>query len=283
MCKEDVVVSGRAYAPLRRFSQFSEIPSRQPHLSQSQPANPLYHTSIQYSATSSLLSSDPLCSHSTAKMRAALRLFASVQKSTQFLEPGAPTGLTGLITHASPRTTLLYTYHSTLEKLKQFPEHSVYRQSLEALTKHRMEIVESVKPAGLSEWQKRVEPVVDQHPEAFRKVELRTPRGEREINIIWKAGALDGMKTEEWDDINPEYSAMPEGIRTKKERAHQMEMGRDFVAERDAVPRIESEPPLSVEQINEIEAKIGAGLIEEVIQVAEGESTLVETMLENKV
>ena len=35
-------------------------------------------------------------------------------------------------------------------------------------------------------------------------------------------------------------------------------------------------------RISEIEQKIGAGLIEEVIQVAEGELSLVETMLESK-
>lgn len=37
------------------------------------------------------------------------------------------------------------------------------------------------------------------------------------------------------------------------------------------------------DRIVEIEGKIGAGLIEEVIQVAHGEDKLVETMLENKV
>ncbi|KAK4499381.1 hypothetical protein PRZ48_009895 [Zasmidium cellare] len=216
-------------------------------------------------------------------MRAAFRLLASVQKSSQFLEAGAPTGLTGLFTHASPRTALLYTYHSTLEKLKQFPEHSVYRQSLEALTKHRMEIVESVRPAGLSEWQKRVEPLVDQHPDAFRKVELRTPSGEREINIIWRPGARNASEEEEWDDRNLEYKAPPEGIKTRKEREYQKELARDFIGERAALPQIESEPSLTAEQVNEIEAKIGAGLIEEVIQVAEGESALVDTMLQNKV
>lgn len=146
-----------------------------------------------------------------------------------------------------------------------------------------MSIVESVKPAGLAEWQKRVEPIVDQHPEAFRKVEFRTQEGEREINVVWKRGTLDGMKSEEWDDQNPEYTAMPEGIRSKKERAYQKDLGRDFIAERAAIPRIESEPPLSVDQVNEIESKIGAGLIEEVIEVAEGENTLVDTMLEAKV
>lgn len=35
-------------------------------------------------------------------------------------------------------------------------------------------------------------------------------------------------------------------------------------------------------RINEIEQQIGAGLIEEIIQVAEGEKTLVEDMVENK-
>ncbi|KAG9622147.1 hypothetical protein KCU64_g20939, partial [Aureobasidium melanogenum] len=66
-------------------------------------------------------------------MRASSRLLA---QASRFLTPGAPTGLTGVLTHAAPRSTLLYLYNSTLDKLKQFPEHSVYRQSTEALTKH---------------------------------------------------------------------------------------------------------------------------------------------------
>jgi len=36
-------------------------------------------------------------------------------------------------------------------------------------------------------------------------------------------------------------------------------------------------------RIHELEQKIGAGLIEEVIQVAEGENKLVDIMIENKV
>jgi len=42
-------------------------------------------------------------------------------------------------------------------------------------------------------------------------------------------------------------------------------------------------PPLESAQISEIEDKIGAGLIEEIIQVAQGELRLVETMKEAKV
>ncbi|KAL8677979.1 MAG: hypothetical protein Q9186_005645 [Xanthomendoza sp. 1 TL-2023] len=44
----------------------------------------------------------------------------------------------------------------------------------------------------------------------------------------------------------------------------------------------ENEPPLEASQVAEIEDQIGAGLIEEIIQVAEGENALVDTMLESK-
>ncbi|KAK5119576.1 hypothetical protein LTR85_007405 [Meristemomyces frigidus] len=216
-------------------------------------------------------------------MRAALRLFASVQKNAQFLEAGAPTGLTGLLTHAAPRSTLLYLYSSTLEKLKQFPESSVYRQSTEALTRHRMQIIENVRPAGLEEWQQRVQKTVDEHPEAFRKIPITTHSGKTEYNIVWKATAVEGMKTDEWDD---EYIANPmlEGVRSEEVQAkQQIALRRDLIEEHRAVPRIEPEPSMTAEQINYIEGEIAAGLIEEVIQVAEGERDLVDVLAKSKV
>ena len=84
-------------------------------------------------------------------MRPALRLLASV-RSGRYLEPGNPTGLTGLYNHPAPRSTLLYLYNATLERLNEFPEHSVYRQSAEGLTRHRRSLVESVKPEGFDDW-----------------------------------------------------------------------------------------------------------------------------------
>ncbi|KAK5138204.1 hypothetical protein LTR08_004900 [Meristemomyces frigidus] len=215
-------------------------------------------------------------------MKAATRLFASVAKGAQYLEPGTPTGLTGLLTHAAPRTALLFTYTSTLEKLKQFPESSVYRQSTEALTRHRMAIMESVKPAGLEEWQARVSKTIDEYPEAFRKVPVSTGSGKTEYNVVWKASTLTGMATDEWDDEAPS-KPMLEGARSRAEQERQMkQLLRDPVAEHQAVPRIEPEPPLSAEQINQVETEIGAGLIEEVIQVAEGERELVDTLAASK-
>lgn len=56
---------------------------------------------------------------------------------------GYPTGLAGLYQHPNPRPALISLYNHTLSYLnKNFPEHSVYRQSVEAMTKNRLKIVE---------------------------------------------------------------------------------------------------------------------------------------------
>lgn len=89
-------------------------------------------------------------------MRSSLRLLA-VAKPSRFLEPSAPTGLAGLLTHPAPRTTLIHLYNTTLSKLSALPETSLYRQSTEALTKHRLAIIEATKPDGYAEWKQRAE------------------------------------------------------------------------------------------------------------------------------
>lgn len=204
-------------------------------------------------------------------MRPALRLLASVQKAkpSQFLEPGAPTGLAGLLVHSTPRSTLLYVYNNTLEKLKAFPEHSVYRQSTEALTRHRLSVIESVKPAGLEEWQTRTQKIVDAHPEAFRKIPISTPSGEKAFNVVWKPEALEGMATAEWDDEYVPKKPFVEGPATEEQKGGlDQALQRDLRAENAKIPRIEPEPALSIDQITEIETQIQAGLLEEIIQVS---------------
>ena len=61
------------------------------------------------------------------------------------------------------------------------------------------------------------------------------------------------------------------------------QLARDVVAEEASRIHIEAEPSLTMEQIGEVEQAIGAGLIEEVIQVAEGELELAAKMGEWKV
>lgn len=100
-----------------------------------------------------------------------MRLLANV-KPGRFLEAGTPTGLTGLFTHEAPRSALIYIYTSTLDKLKALPETSVYRQSAESLTNHRLKIVESVKAPGWEEWAEKAKAKIAANPEVFN-----TPEG----------------------------------------------------------------------------------------------------------
>lgn len=56
---------------------------------------------------------------------------------------GKPTGITGIYQHPNPRPALISLYSHTLMVLKdKFPETSVYRQSVEALTRNRLKVVE---------------------------------------------------------------------------------------------------------------------------------------------
>lgn len=232
-------------------------------------------------------------------MRPAIRLLAAVQRNATFLEPGAPTGLTGLLTHASPRSRLLFLYSTTLERLAHFPEESVYRQSVEALTRHRMGVVEAVKPSGLEDWQRRMGPTVEQHPEAFRKILVSSGSGSgsgQEYNIVWKAWIpREGEEEDEgWffrqqggrqpkpDEKSWAYVRRSNADKPMRTLSGEGK-GEGSMVDPGSQPRIEPEPALTAEQVGDIEGKIGAGLIEEVIQVAEGERELVDTLLENKV
>lgn len=229
-------------------------------------------------------------------MRNTLRLLAVV-KPGRYLEAGNPTGLTGLFTHPSPRSTLICLYGATLDKLKSFPEHSVYRQSTEALTNHRMKIIESIKPEGYDEWAKKAAEKIEKYPEAFQPGGLYT---------VQSAGDQKFVTVDEYDEEDEE-AASPEVTRSREAKAAQAALfegarGRKYS---EAV-KWETEPPLEASQyvwhlellnitcpsqctdlrnhrISDAETQIGGGLIEEVIEVAEGELKLVETMAESQV
>ena len=95
-------------------------------------------------------------------MRQTTRLLATIVKGERtHLNANTPTGLTGVFTHPTPRPHLLYLYNHTLSKLQSLPAESVYRQSTEALTKHRLAIVQAAVPAGQQEWQKRLETIAN--------------------------------------------------------------------------------------------------------------------------
>ncbi|KAF2138437.1 uncharacterized protein K452DRAFT_216233, partial [Aplosporella prunicola CBS 121167] len=220
-------------------------------------------------------------------MRPAARLFAAVRPAAQrVLQPGAPTGLTGLFTHAAPRPTLLFLYSQTLDKLKQLPESSVYRQSTEALTRHRANIVESVKPAGYDEWLERVKEQIANEPEIFEKhgMGVKYNLDGKEFISMKEVQEAD-EREEEWDS-EPVEAPTLEGVRTTEERRGQREElgeGKPITPDNVKNFRLEAEPSLTADQIAEVENQIGSGLIEEVIRVAEGELELVDSMTKERV
>lgn len=171
-------------------------------------------------------------------MKNTLRLLAAV-KPGRYLEAGNPTGLTGLLTHPAPRSTLLYLYGATLDKLKAFPDYSVYRQSTEALTKHRMSIIESIKPEGYDEWAKKAAEKIEKYPEAFQ------PGG----NYVHRsAGGQDFVTLEDQEDEDQEWTSL-EGTRSSEEKVAEVALLRkgrrkDY----SKVVNWEPEPPLEASQ-----------------------------------
>ena len=77
------------------------------------------------------------------------RYFASAPRSADtFMRTKRTTGLAGLAVHPNPLPALESTYTHTLSTLKHMPESAVYRQSAEAVTQQRLDIVrEALKSA----------------------------------------------------------------------------------------------------------------------------------------
>ena len=163
----------------------------------------------------------------------------AVVKPGRYLEAGNPTGLTGLLTHPTPRSTLLYLYGATLDKLKAFPDYSVYRQSTEALTKHRMSIIESIKPEGYDEWAEKAAEKMKKYPEAFQ------PGGDF---VHKSAGGQDFVTLEDHEDEDQEWTSL-EGPRSSEEKAAEVALLRK--GRRKDYSKIvnwEPEPPLEASQ-----------------------------------
>ncbi|KAK0388692.1 hypothetical protein NLU13_4935 [Sarocladium strictum] len=230
-------------------------------------------------------------------MRPSTRLLA------RYLEAGQPTGLTGLWTHRSPRSTLLYLYDKTLEKLQAVPETSLYRQSVEAVTKHRLELVKQYTPPGHAEWAAKASELIKNNSN-FRVAsgrkdgsEARTVKIGDRVFIVGSKHEPGDIRYEEWDGEEPTENAGPQ-LTPEQRKEIEAKVGKEFAEEfiqklapvEDAETSAETElidfpeePQLTAEQISELEHKIGAGLIEEVIQVAEGELQLIDRMEKAKV
>ncbi|EEH20627.1 hypothetical protein PABG_02858 [Paracoccidioides brasiliensis Pb03] len=229
-------------------------------------------------------------------MRSTQRLLADV-KSARFLQPHAPTGLTGLATHPRPRQALLILYTNTLNKLKQIPGSSVYRQATEALTQQRLKIVESTKPPGYDKWLQEVQEKITANPDLVKKI--TTPSGPLagvysilapRVSDLERRHYNEGMEhaQQQIKEESEQFEQLPEEEKAAValwSRTYREKEIEEVEVDAPTEPRIElyEEPALEAAQISEIENQIGAGLIEEVIKVAEGELKLVDEMAKYKV
>ena len=179
-------------------------------------------------------------------MRSSARLFASVAK---YLEPNTPTGLTGLSTHPAPRPALIYTYRQTLKTLQRIPANSVYRQSVENLTKHRLAIVESEVPEGYDAYKERVIKQIEARPEAYGKLKNDDGTYSAEWVSLQKAVSWDGEVSRK-----SAYNNVSTGLADAeaKAKAIQAEFEREDKIELEGVlptvDDLEAEPPLTAEQ-----------------------------------
>jgi NADH dehydrogenase (ubiquinone) 1 alpha subcomplex subunit 5 len=218
------------------------------------------------------------------------------------LPPFAPTGITGVLTHPHPRPTLIALYNHTLSLLQQLPEHSVYRQSTENLTKARLDIVSSVKPASYETYASaRTQSGLPEQP-ALRDVG-RFMR--RILTHLEKSTDHQGNKyyvqseMKRWGPILAEAasgsgSVLPDqtidqasstasqaNFNAATPQKGQTLNASQIAAEDQEAPLLE--PQLTAEQVEQIEEKIGEGLIEEIIEEGWAELECAKVMLEDKV
>lgn len=235
-------------------------------------------------------------------MHPSLRLF------TARLPPFSVTGLTGVLTHPNPRPTLIALYNHTLTLLSQLPAHSVYRQSTENLTRHRLNIIESVKPPGYEAYKQELEAakekagVKDRKDTAFELnvvitqarsflEELERPGNNRTVTEYLNTEKL------KWEFLTtpgsvPPGTAEDDGVELagalEDKPAGAPPIGQMFHPGAGSESRVEApllpmEPELTAEQVSEVEEKFGAGLIEEVIDQGWAELKLVKDMEDAKV
>ncbi|KAG2366586.1 NADH2 dehydrogenase, partial [Suillus spraguei] len=92
------------------------------------------------------------------------------------------TGIVGLAVHQNPLPELFNTYNSTLSVLASIPSGSVYRQGAEALTKHKLNIVQGAN-GDISIVEKQLDEGQIEESLDIAKDELKLA----ENMLVWKA------------------------------------------------------------------------------------------------
>lgn len=130
----------------------------------------------------------------------------------------------------------------------------MYRQSVEAVTKQRMSLVEKVIPPGYEEWAVRAKELIAKNPEQFRVSsgrvdgsEARTVKLGDRVFIVGSKHEEGDPRLEEWDGEEDEGGEL-EGIRTPAERKDQVVWAERKPLEDHEKVEWEDEPQMTADQ-----------------------------------
>ena len=124
------------------------------------------------------------------------------------------------------------------------------------MTRHRLAIVEGIKPAGYDEWASRTRQLVDEHPDVFSTPEggvehdggkhVKSTRDGRSF-VTTKQTQEPDERLQEWDGEKVE-APEPEGTVSSAERASQALLGRARPGSDEKQIAWEPEPALEASQ-----------------------------------
>lgn len=234
---------------------------------------------------------------------AAATAAAAAAATTSFIRPFSPTGLAGLLAHPAPRPALIAIYNTTLTLLGALPAHSTYRSATTNMTKHRLAVVSSVLPLEYAAYHASVlAPLLPSLERlatdagwpatrlqaAIAAAQLQAKFRELVASVPDTAEGVDLEALRHVEDAIEEYNtALAEAADPTAVMASDTTTNNSSSSSSDTttttptkieIPMIPPEPPLTADQVAELESKLDSGLIEEVVMQGVAEMDLVKQM-----
>ncbi|KAF8460435.1 hypothetical protein BDZ91DRAFT_739320 [Kalaharituber pfeilii] len=212
------------------------------------------------------------------------------------IPPFSPTGLTGLLSHPCPRPTLIAVYNATLTLLNTLPPTSVYRISTINLTNARLNTVASFIPPAIQAYNAThidpILPALESSAEAagWPKSKLHAAIAAAQIRAAFESLRSTVPENPEGADLDAQ-SWLEKTLRDEERNLGEaldvtaLPNSPEATPTSDAtvkIPKLPVEPALTAEQVSELEQKLDAGLIEEVVNQSMAEMNLVKEMIKDK-
>ena len=155
------------------------------------------------------------------------------------------------------------------------PESSLYRQSTEALTRHRLSIISAAEPEGHAAWSEKAQKTIVEHPEVFNTPAGGVPHDESKHVKVTKLGQhfvvsepeleVDDTR-EEWDSEVQTVGFSSGGMSEEDEAKDQGVMDMERPGSDTKTVELDPEPQLTADQY----VPFGMGSVEMCINAVAG-------------